>query len=185
MAVFDEEFDVIVVGAGVMGSSTAYQVSKRGHKVLLLEQFDFLHMRGSSHGESRTIRSAYPEEYYYPMVKESYRLWEEAESHIGYKVYFKAQQLDIGSSEDKRLREVIATCQKYSVPHEILDRQQVSDKFSGSFDIPDNWVGVCSSDGGVIKATKAVSMFQTLALQNGTVLRDCMKVKDIRKDGVC
>ncbi|KAK4558790.1 hypothetical protein RGQ29_008167 [Quercus rubra] len=184
MAVFGEEFDVIVVGAGVMGSSTAYQVSKRGHKVLLLEQFDFLHMRGSSHGESRTIRSAYPEEYYYPMVMESYRLWEEAESHIGYKVYFKAQQFDMGSSEDKRLREVIATCQKYSVPHEILDRQQVSDKFSGSFDIPDNWVGVCSSDGGVIKATKAVSMFQTLALQNGTVLRDCMEVKDIRKDGV-
>ncbi|RCU11652.1 FAD-dependent oxidoreductase, partial [Acinetobacter baumannii] len=52
-----DEFDVIVVGAGVMGSSTAYQTAKRGHKTLLLEQFDFLHHRGSSHGESRTIRA--------------------------------------------------------------------------------------------------------------------------------
>ena len=31
-------YDVIVVGAGIMGSATAYQLSKRGKKVLLLEQ---------------------------------------------------------------------------------------------------------------------------------------------------
>ena len=94
-------------------SSTAYQVLKRGHKVLLLEQFDFLHQRGSSHGESRTIRATYPEEYYYPMVMESYKLWEEDKSHIDYKVYFKAQEFDMGLYDDKCLHEVIATCQKH------------------------------------------------------------------------
>jgi sarcosine oxidase/L-pipecolate oxidase len=95
MALAGEEFDVIVVGAGIMGSSTAYEVTKRGQKTLLLEQFDFLHQRGSSHGESRTIRATYTKEYYFPMVIESYKLWQEAESQIGYKVYFKAGQLDI------------------------------------------------------------------------------------------
>ena len=43
---------------------------------------------------------------------------------------------------------------------------------------------MCTSDSGVIKPTKAVSMFQTLEIQNGTVLRDNMEVKDIRKDDV-
>ncbi len=33
--------DVIVVGGGVIGSSTAYQLAKRGLKVLLLEKEDF------------------------------------------------------------------------------------------------------------------------------------------------
>lgn len=33
-----EEFDVIVVGAGVMGSSTAYNCINKGCKTLLLEQ---------------------------------------------------------------------------------------------------------------------------------------------------
>ncbi|KAL6985099.1 sarcosine oxidasee (formaldehyde-forming) [Sarracenia purpurea var. burkii] len=61
-----EQFDVIVIGAGIMGSSTTYQIAKRGHKVLL-EQFDFLHHCGSSHGESRTIRAMYPENYYSAM----------------------------------------------------------------------------------------------------------------------
>ncbi|KAE8056515.1 hypothetical protein FH972_013283 [Carpinus fangiana] len=165
-----------------MGSSTAYQVAKRGQKTLLLEQFDFLHHRGSSHGESRTIRATYSKDYYFPMVIESYKLWEEAESQIGYKVYFKAEHLEMGDSRDKNMRGIIHTCHKYSVAHEILDRQQVANKFSGRFDIPENWIAVFTEYGGVIKPTKAVSMFQALAFQKGAVLRDCMEVKDIRKD---
>ncbi|XP_062165244.1 probable sarcosine oxidase [Alnus glutinosa] len=184
MALADEEFDVIVVGAGIMGSSTAYEVAKRGQKTLLLEQFDFLHQRGSSHGESRIIRATYPEDYYFPMVIESYKLWQEAESQIGYKVYFKAGHLDMGDSHNKSMRGIINTCRKHSVSHEVLDRRQLADKFSGRFNIPEDWIAVFTEYGGVIKATKAVSMFQALAFQKGVVLRDCMEVKDIRKEGV-
>jgi sarcosine oxidase/L-pipecolate oxidase len=165
-----------------MGSSTAYQLAKRGQKTLLLEQFDFLHHRGSSHGESRTIRATYPEDYYFPMVIESYKLWEESESQIGYKVYFKAKHLDIGDSHDKNIRGIIQTCHKYSVSHQVLDRRQVAEKFSGRLDIPENWIAVFTEYGGVIKPTKAVSMFQALAFQRGAVLRDCMEVKDIKRD---
>ncbi|KAJ0090355.1 hypothetical protein Patl1_12673 [Pistacia atlantica] len=179
-----KEFEVIVVGGGIMGSATAYQLAKRAQKTLLLEQFDFLHHRGSSHGESRTIRSTYREDYYYPLVTESSQLWEQAQSEIGFKVYFKAQQFDLGPSESKSLRSIIASCQKNSVPHQVLNRCQVSEKFSGRFDIPDNWVGVVTELGGVIKPTKAVSMFQTLAIKNGAILRDNMEVKTIEKDNV-
>ena len=177
MAISNQEFDVIVVGAGIMGSSTAYQVAKRSQKTLLLEQFDFLHHRGSSHGESRTIRATYSKDYYFPMVIESYKLWEEAESQIGYKVYFKAGHLEMGDSHDKNIRGIIHTCHKYSVAHEVLDRQLVADRFSGRFDIPENWIAVFTEYGGVIKPTKAVSMFQGLAFQKGVVLGDYMEVK--------
>ena len=52
-----ECYEAIVIGAGVMGSATAYYLAKKyGNKVLLLEQFDFLHKRGSSHGESRLVK---------------------------------------------------------------------------------------------------------------------------------
>ncbi|KAJ4707712.1 putative Sarcosine oxidase [Melia azedarach] len=179
-----EEFDVIVVGAGIMGSSTAYQLAKRGQKTLLLEQFDFLHHRGSSHGESRTIRATYPEDYYFPMVLESSLLWEQAQSEIGYKVYFKAHHFDVGPYESKSLRSVISCCEKNSISHQVLDRRQVFDKFSGRFDIPENWVGVATELGGIIKPTKAVSMFQTLAIKNGAILRDNTEVKTILKDNV-
>ncbi|OUZ99203.1 FAD dependent oxidoreductase [Macleaya cordata] len=177
-----EHFDVIVIGAGIMGSCAAYQMAKRGKKVILLEQFDFLHQRGSSHGESRTIRCTYPEDYYSDMVIESSKLWEEAESEIGYRVYFKTRQFDMGPSDDKSLRSAIETCKSNSIPHRVLDRKQVLEEFSGVFEIPENWVGLSTRLGGVIKPTKAVSMFQTLAIQNGAVLRDYIEVNDIKRD---
>ncbi|KAJ4849055.1 hypothetical protein Tsubulata_029531 [Turnera subulata] len=179
-----DQFDAIVIGAGIMGSSTAYQLAKRGAKTLLLEQFDFLHHRGSSHGESRTIRATYPEDYYGGMAIESARLWEEAQSEIGFKVYFKAQQFDMGPSDNKSLLSVISSCRKHSIPCRVLDRKQVAEEYSGKIDIPEDWVGVCTQLGGVIKPTKAVSMYQTLALKNGAVLRDNMEVDNVVKDEV-
>ncbi|KAF5186089.1 Sarcosine oxidase protein [Thalictrum thalictroides] len=186
-----EQFDVIVVGAGIMGSCAAYQLAKRGQKVIVLEQFDFLHHLGSSHGESRTIRATYPEHYYSHMVIESSRLWEEAESEIGYQVYIKAPQFDMGPSNNKSLQCLIQNCKSNSLSYSVLDPKQVSEQFKGRFELPENWVGVLTQLGGVIKPTKAVSMFQTLAFQKGATLRDNMKVIDIKKDtadengGVC
>ncbi|MCL7050666.1 hypothetical protein MKW94_027325 [Papaver nudicaule] len=177
-----KEFDVIVIGAGIMGSCTAYQLAKRGKKVLLLEQFDFLHHRGSSHGESRTIRCTYPEDYYSQMVLESAKLWEEAEAEIGYRVYFKTGHLDMGVPSDKSLQAVIASCESNLIPHRVVNREQVMHEFSGVFDIPENWIGLSTDLGGVLKPTKAVSMFQTLAIKNGAVLRDYMEVTEIKKD---
>ncbi|KAG2286302.1 hypothetical protein Bca52824_045906 [Brassica carinata] len=179
----DHRFDVIIVGAGVMGSSAAYQLAKRGHKTLLLEQFDFLHHRGSSHGESRTIRATYPEDYYYTMVSESAQLWAQAQSEIGYKVHFPTQQFDMGPKDQRSLLSVVATCRKHGLAHRVMDSKTVSEYFSGRINIPENWIGVSTDLGGVIKPTKAVSMFQTLALKNGAVLRDNTKVANIKKDG--
>ncbi|PIN04194.1 FAD-dependent oxidoreductase [Handroanthus impetiginosus] len=176
-------FDVIVIGAGVMGSATAYRTAKRGLTTLLLEQFDFLHHRGSSHGESRTIRTTYPEEYYTSMALESSRLWEEAEAEIGYRVYFKTKQFDMGPSNQKSLLALINSCHKNSIPVRVLDRNEVFEEFSGIFQIPEDWIGVVTEHGGVIKPTKAVSMFQALALGNGAVLKDNTKVINIEKDG--
>lgn len=53
-------YDVVVVGAGIMGACTAAELATTGNSVLLLEQFDLLHRRGSSHGESRITRPTYP-----------------------------------------------------------------------------------------------------------------------------
>ncbi|KAH6794364.1 FAD-dependent oxidoreductase family protein [Perilla frutescens var. hirtella] len=179
---YTQVFDVIVIGAGVMGSATAYQTAKRGLKTLLLEQFDFLHHRGSSHGESRTIRASYTKPYYCSMVLQSSPLWEEAEAEVGYKVYFKTNHLDIGPSNCKFFQTAIDSCRKNSIPVRVLDRNEVSEEFSGRFQLPEGWIGVVTPHGGVIKATKAVAMFQTLGVQNGAMLKDNAGVVDIKKD---
>ncbi|WOK99897.1 putative sarcosine oxidase [Canna indica] len=176
-------FDVIVVGAGIMGSCAAYELAKRGCRVLLLEQFDFLHCRGSSHGESRTIRATYPEDYYPSMVLESRRLWEAAQSEIGYRVVTDTSHLDIGPADNKSLQSVLSSCnQRTSLNLRILDPPALARMFSGAFRLPEGWIGIGSDAGGVIKPTKAVAMFQALAIRRGAVLRDHAQVTEIKKN---
>jgi len=48
---------IIVIGGGLMGSSAAWELSKAGHKVLLIEKQDSNYETGSSLGESRFSHS--------------------------------------------------------------------------------------------------------------------------------
>ena len=53
--------EVAVVGAGVMGLATAWALASAGRDVVVHEQFEPGHARGSSHGRSRIFRLAYAE----------------------------------------------------------------------------------------------------------------------------
>ena len=50
-------FDTIIIGGGLMGSSTAWHLSGQDNSVLLLEKQDSIYTHGSSFGEARIARS--------------------------------------------------------------------------------------------------------------------------------
>ena len=75
--------DVVVIGAGAMGSAAAWWLARRGHDVVLLEQFEAGHDRGSSHGATRIFRHAYDDAHYVRMAKEALPLWRELEADAG------------------------------------------------------------------------------------------------------
>ncbi|NNL16517.1 MAG: FAD-binding oxidoreductase [Flavobacteriaceae bacterium] len=58
----EELEDVVVIGGGLMGSSTAWELTKYGQNVLLIEQQDSVYTFGSSFGEARISRSLGPKE---------------------------------------------------------------------------------------------------------------------------
>src|SRR5260370_33120917 len=73
-------YDVIVIGGGPMGLSTAYHLSKRNTRTLVLEQFTFFNKLGSSAGVSRQFRMPYPDEYMVKLLKQSILFWDELQS---------------------------------------------------------------------------------------------------------
>ena len=78
-----EGADVVVVGMGVHGASAVEALARRGLRVIALEQFGAGHDRGSSHGETRMIRRAYPSPVWAELVEGAYEAWESLAARVG------------------------------------------------------------------------------------------------------
>lgn len=105
-------FDCIVIGAGISGSSSAYEISKT-KKTLLIEQFELLHTKGSSHGGSRIFRLTYAVPTYSKMCLRSLKRWREAEKESGMKVLTQTGGLDFGNKNDQSLTDTISKIYHY------------------------------------------------------------------------
>ncbi|KAL6621247.1 hypothetical protein ACP70R_033679 [Stipagrostis hirtigluma subsp. patula] len=146
----------------------------RRARALLLERFDLLHHLGSSHGESRAIRDAYPKAHYPPMVRLARRLWADAEAESGYRVLTPAPQLTMGPPGNAAL---LAAVRNGGAEEVDLAR-----RWGGALRVLDGWVAAVSEHGGgVLNATKAVAMFQALAVKKGAVVKDNAEVVGITK----
>src|SRR5690242_11040866 len=90
-------YDVIVIGAGGVGSAALYHLAKRGVKALALDRFPPGHDRGSSHGRSRIIRQAYFEHpNYVPLLLRAYELWQELSQRCGKQLCHEIGLLQLG-----------------------------------------------------------------------------------------
>src|SRR6185436_17050452 len=74
----DYTTDIAVVGAGVFGAWTAYQLRRAGAGVVLVDAYGPANSRASSGGESRILRLGYgPDEIYTRMAQRSFALWQQ------------------------------------------------------------------------------------------------------------
>ncbi|OLS21111.1 MAG: Monomeric sarcosine oxidase [Candidatus Heimdallarchaeota archaeon LC_2] len=176
-----KHFDVIVIGAGAMGSATTYYLAKSGKKVLLLEQFEFLHPKGSSHGESRIIRRAYPEKHFADLMLHAYDLWNELERETMREIIKKTGGLDMGHKDNKDLNSLEEACKSLDINYEKLDAENLRIRFPNLI-VPEDYAGIYQSDAGIINATQAVSMFQELARGYNAQLVDYSKVERINTE---
>ncbi|XP_041850505.1 peroxisomal sarcosine oxidase [Melanotaenia boesemani] len=174
-----EEFDCIVIGAGVQGSFTAYQLAQRKRRTLLLEQFVLPHTRGSSHGQTRIIRKAYEHDFYTQMMEECYELWAQLEREAGVKLYRQTGLLIMGPEKSTNFQMFRNTLVNNKVPMVTL----TSDNFSQH--IPN--VVLAAGDGavvdvsaGVLYADRALKTVQEQFQKLGGILQDNEKVTDIK-----
>lgn len=80
--------DVLVLGAGIMGLSTAWALDRAGHQVTVIEADPIPNPRGSSVDDHRLIRHAYGAAAgYMRMVDEAYEAWDTLFEEIGERPY--------------------------------------------------------------------------------------------------
>lgn len=175
----EQQFDVAVVGLGVLGSGAAYYAARKGASVIAFEQFELGHVRGASHDTSRIVRTSNFAPEYVAFAKSAYKDWAELEKITGQRmltttggvVFFADGSPNPPSDFTKSL-------DGQNIPYELLDAGEVKKRWP-QFDIPDSVSTVFTPDSAIAHAAKTVNTLQSFALYHGAVLKDNTPVNRI------
>jgi sarcosine oxidase len=166
----NNNFDVIVVGVGSMGSATCFQLAKRGVRVLGLERFDIPNAMGSAAGFSRMIRLAYFEHAdYVPLLRRSYALWQELADELKREVILITGGLMLGPPGATVLEGSLRSVRQYDLPHELLDSAEAMKRFP-QFRLPEDYRVLHDHKAGLVLPERAVAGYAELALRRGAEL---------------
>ncbi len=164
-------YDAIVLGLGGMGSAAAAALARRGVRVLGLEQFGFAHHRGSSHGRTRIIRTAYYEHpAYVPLVRRAFTLWAELEARTGKELLTPCPCLCVGIPGGELMTGVRRAAVEHGLPVETLSAKEVESQFP-QFRIPDGFAGTLEQSAGILAVEACVQAHLHDATTHGADLR--------------
>ncbi|MFZ6722412.1 FAD-dependent oxidoreductase [Undibacterium sp. Ji49W] len=155
----DKHFDVIVIGGGPMGLSTAWHLSKRKVTTLVLEQFTFINQLGSSAGVSRQFRIPYPDEYMVKLVKQSIPFWDELQSLTPAPLMDEVGTLWFGDpdvhSTEGNIKQAETALKAQNVPYTTVSARELESQYHFK-DLPSTYTGLFQPQGASIdlKATQ-------------------------------
>src|SRR5437762_12187444 len=147
-----KSFDIAVIGAGVFGAWTAWHLTRRGQRVLLLDAYGPANARASSAGESRIIRMGYgADEIYTRWAQRAYAQWQDFFASHGHRdLFHKTGVLWLAAENDDRVRESAATLTRRRVPFEQLNRSTLQARYPQ--------IGLDGIAGGLLEPESGVLM---------------------------
>jgi sarcosine oxidase len=149
-------YDIIILGLGGMGTAAAAELARRGRRVLGLEQFGLAHDRGSSHGQTRVIRTAYFEHpAYVPLVRRSFGLWRELEQRTGQHLLTSCPCLTIGRPGGELVEGVLRAATEHRLTIKRLNPTELRRRFP-VFRFEDSYVGVLEQEAGYLYVERCV-----------------------------
>ena len=179
----DDEADVIVLGLGGIGSAAAYWLSRRGARVIGLEQFELGHDRGESQDHSRIIRLSYHD----PPTSRSRRRptpsWAEVERESGDRLVIRTGGLDLfpaGAAIDQAT--YTSAMDACDVPYERWDAAETMRRYP-QFKLDEDVEVLFQEQSGIAAAARANAAHQRLALGYGADLREGARVEAIETSG--
>jgi sarcosine oxidase len=159
-------YDLIIVGAGAMGSAAAYHASRQGARVLLIERYEIDHQLGSSYGQSRIIRYAYDHPAYIPLARTAYQDWGALEAEAGETLYVKTGGIDFAPAGDATFERIVETLRSNGIPYERLTPDEAMARFP-QWRFDPNMEVLYQADAGLMRASRCVLAQVRLARERG------------------
>src|SRR5689334_23035715 len=159
-------YDVVVIGAGVFGAWTAYQLRLAGASVVLIDAYGPGNSRASSGGESRMIRLGYgPDEIYSRSSQRSLALWQQMFEKTD-NLFRKTGILWLARERDPYCEATLATLQRLNANYERLDHDELARRFP-QLGLGPISLGILEPDSGVLMARRAVQEVVARARADG------------------
>ncbi|WP_247632741.1 FAD-dependent oxidoreductase [Microbacterium galbinum] len=156
---------VVVVGGGVMGLATAWELARRGKRPVVLERFARGHREGASHGATRNFNNAYDEDHYLDLLVRAREGWDSLGDVGGAPLLRLHGLVTHGDVDLRRIHERLAA---RGIPAEVLSADEATRRWAGMrFDDDALW----SPDAGVVRASAALIEFERRILAAGGDVR--------------
>jgi sarcosine oxidase len=178
-----ERFDHAVVGLGALGSATAMELARRGHRVVGLERFPLGHSRGASHDTSRILRHSYHTPEYVRLTQEAYVDWARLERDSGSGLVTTVGGLDL-FPPDAAIRpdEYLDSLTTVRIDHDQLDVHEAAARWP-QLRLPEGTLVLHQADAAIVPAAVGTATMQAQARRHGAELRGRTAVTGVRDAG--
>ncbi len=174
-------YDYVVIGAGIIGSWTAYHLSKSNHSTLLLEQFPLPHTRGSSHGQSRIFHTSDVDPFIQRLCLNSIKHWRQIETDTGLELMVKNSRLNLVKAGSETLRKWKENFEKVGMPYEVVTAENLRKEYQIAYS--SDTVALFEPDAAIFKARKCLDAVQSEFKRfRGQIIDNC-QVKELVYDG--
>jgi glycine/D-amino acid oxidase-like deaminating enzyme len=165
--------DVVVIGGGIVGVSTAWFLARQGVDVVLCEKG---HVAGEQSGRNwGWVRIQGRDEREIPMMLESMRIWEGLEDEIGEDVGFTREGCFFTANSSKEMRSFedwVSVAKDYGIDTRLVDGAELKQHIRGA---AIDWTGAMMTlSDGRAEPHKAAPAIARAAEQSGaTILPGC------------
>ena len=144
--------DAIIIGAGIIGAATAFEMAKQGYQTLSIDKNPAAGY-GPTSGSCAIIRVHYSTLQGTAFAYEGYFYWRDwaeylaAKDERGHAIYHDTGCLVMCTEHNHYLRNHIAHCDALEIPYELWDEQQITERLP-VYDLKSYWPPKRPDDAG-------------------------------------
>jgi monomeric sarcosine oxidase len=173
-----QRFDIVIIGAGVMGAAAACEVARSGARVALIDQSQLPNPRAASIDHSKVFRFAYPDQLYARLAVDALGGWRAIEEETGAQLLTPTGLLLMGQAESTLESETAAALRALDLGAEMMTSVEAAARFP-QFNPAAFAHAAFDPSGAITHAERAVQTMIGLARRRGATVMESLRVTGI------